>query len=86
MGRLECRDSHFTNACNSDSLEEWWAEQGRVYKEVLAGGAYSVMIGHTAFPAVDDRKIDGKYVPATISKKIVTDLLKGELGFDGVVV
>lgn len=85
-GRIECRDAHFTSTCNTTSLEDWWAEQGKVYKEILAGGAYAVMSSHVSFPAVDDRKINGKYVPSTISKKVVTDLLKGEIGFDGVVV
>ena len=85
-GRIESRDAHFTSTSNTDTMEEWWAEQGRVYKEVLSAGAYSVMVGHQSFPAMDDKKINRKYVPATISKKIVTDLLKGQLGFDGVVI
>lgn len=85
-GRMEARDSHFTSTSNPDTMEEWWTEQGKVYKEVLAAGAYSVMVGHQSFPAMDDKKINGKYVPATISKKIITDLLKGQLNFDGVVI
>ncbi len=85
-GRMEARDSHFTSTSNPDTMEEWWAEQGKVYKEVLDAGVYSVMVGHQSFPAMDDKKINGKYVPATISKKIITDLLKGELGFKGVVI
>jgi len=39
-----------------------------------------IMTGHIAFPAVDDSG-----TAATQSKRLVTDLLRGELGFDGLV-
>lgn len=41
----------------------------------------AIMVAHIAFPALEP---DG--LPATLSKRIITDLLKGELGFQGVVV
>ncbi|MGH8793759.1 MAG: glycoside hydrolase family 3 N-terminal domain-containing protein, partial [Stackebrandtia sp.] len=41
----------------------------------------SIMTAHIQFPALDD---SGD--PATLSKPIMTDLLRGELGYDGVVV
>jgi len=43
-------------------------------------GAKALMTAHTIFPAYD------KEYPATLSKKILTDLLRGEMGFDGVIV
>ncbi len=82
----ETRDSHFMAAVNNATFEEWMSQQGRVYKESIDSGAYSVMIGHNAFPAIDDSMIGTKRRPATFSKKIITDLLKNEWGFDGVVV
>lgn len=84
--RLETRDSHFTQTVISSSMEEWWAEQGKIFKGIIDGGVYSVMIGHSAFPACDDSQINGVPIPATLSKKIITDLLKGEIGFEGVVI
>ena len=84
--RHETRDSHFTSPKNSNTMEEWWAEQGRIFKELIDFGVQSVMISHKSFPAADDTMINGKYIPSTISKKIITNLLKGELGFDGVVI
>ncbi len=84
--RYEYRDGHFTTTKISSTMEEWWAEQGKVFQEVINGGVYSVMVGHTAFPAADDTIINDRYIPATVSKKIITDLLKGEMGFKGVVV
>ncbi len=43
-------------------------------------GASALMTAHTIFPAYDEE------YPATLSKKILTDLLRGEMGFDGVIV
>lgn len=42
---------------------------------------WAVMLAHVAFP-----KIDPTRMPATFSKPIVTDLLRGELGFRGLVI
>ncbi len=84
--RIEHRDSHFCPATINSTMEEWWNEQGKIFKGIIDGGVYSVMVAHKSFPAYDDRKIGDLYVPSTLSKKIVTDLLKGELGFKGVVI
>ncbi len=43
-------------------------------------GAKALMTAHTIFPAFD------KEFPATLSRKILTDLLRGEMGFKGVIV
>ena len=52
------------------------------FREVLDAGVESVMTGHLALPAltVSDS------VPATLSRPITHDLLRGDLGFDGLVV
>jgi beta-N-acetylhexosaminidase len=46
----------------------------------LAGRVSSMMVGHAWYPALDQEKC-----PASLSKRIVTDLLKQELGFTGLV-
>jgi len=43
-------------------------------------GASALMTAHTIYPAYDEE------YPATLSKKILTDLLRGEMGFDGIIV
>lgn len=86
LDRGESRDSHFTPLLNSSTMEQWWSEQGKVYQEIIDHGVYSIMIGHQAFPAADDTMINGKYIPSTLSKKVITDLLKNQMGFDGVVI
>ncbi len=50
------------------------------YVEMIKAGLPAIMTAHTAYPSLDD-----SMRPATLSKKIITDFLKGELGFDGVV-
>ena len=82
----EYRDSHLCPAKIRSTKEEWWAGQGKIFQGCIDGGVYSIMVGHTSFPAYDDSKVGGRYRPATISKKIITDLLKGEMGFKGVVI
>jgi beta-N-acetylhexosaminidase len=47
----------------------------------LAGGAGAVMIGHAAYPVHD-----ASGHPASVSRAIATDLLRGRLGFEGVTI
>ncbi|MGO1975208.1 MAG: glycoside hydrolase family 3 protein [Propionibacteriaceae bacterium] len=51
------------------------------FRKAIAAGADAVMTAHIVVPALDP---DG--MPATLSKPILTDLLRDELGFDGVIV
>jgi len=48
----------------------------------IQAGAQLVMTAHLAMPALDGDKA----LPATLSSGILKDLLRGEIGFDGVVV
>jgi beta-N-acetylhexosaminidase len=49
------------------------------FAAAVAAGADLVMTSHVVFPAVDGQ-------PATLSRRWLVDVLRGELGFDGVVV
>jgi beta-N-acetylhexosaminidase len=49
------------------------------FRAAIAAGVRAVMTAHVVLPAYDAR-------PATLSPRILGDLLRGELGFDGVVV
>ncbi|MBQ5746798.1 MAG: glycoside hydrolase family 3 protein [Clostridia bacterium] len=84
--RYNARDAHYSPVSILSTMDEWWAEQGRAFQEMIDFGAYSVMISHTSFPAADDTMINGQPIPSTISKKIITDLLKEKMGFKGVVI
>ena len=52
------------------------------FRAAIAAGASTIMTGHLAVPALDP----DPDVPATMSPKIMTDLLRHEMGFEGLVV
>jgi beta-N-acetylhexosaminidase len=83
---LDFRDQHTVTTVNPLSLAEWHRTSGRVFKTLIEKGAPSVMVGHISFPAYQKERVGGSLLPATLSKEIVTNLLKGELGFKGVVI
>ncbi|WP_307893133.1 glycoside hydrolase family 3 protein [Bacillus swezeyi] len=62
------------------------------FQKAIDAGIDMIMTAHVQFPAFDDTtyksKKDGEdiMVPATLSKKVMTDLLRKDLGFNGVVV
>ena len=52
------------------------------FKKMIAAGVQSIMVAHLNVPALEP---DAK-IPSTLSKKIITDYLKGELQFKGIVI
>lgn len=77
---------HFGPGQNVLSYDEWMKTYGYVYKEAFKENLASVMTTHMTFRAYDDEGENGYYPIATYSSKLTTDLLKGELGFEGAVV
>jgi len=73
-------DSHFAAAFSDKTLIELHEGELLPFRSGLDAGADMVMLGHIILPELDPD------TPATISKYIVTDLLRGELGFDGVII
>ncbi|MBO5324343.1 MAG: glycoside hydrolase family 3 protein [Oscillospiraceae bacterium] len=85
---MDYRDQHITTTYNSCDMDDWRATYGKVFAETIAAGVDSIMAGHIGLPAYP-QKLDDKYgmpLPATLSKELITDLLKGEMGFGGIVV
>ncbi|MBR1867693.1 MAG: hypothetical protein IJ800_03835 [Clostridia bacterium] len=81
------RNQHFMTTENSLSKEEWMATYGKVYRELIKQGVAGIMAAHISLPAFQEGEIDEfGALPATLSKKLMTDLLKGELGFEGCVI
>ncbi|MFJ5775833.1 glycoside hydrolase family 3 protein [Streptomyces sp. NPDC093094] len=50
------------------------------FRAAIAAGSRAVMSAHILVPALDPEH------PATLSRRILTDLLRGELGYDGLIV
>jgi beta-N-acetylhexosaminidase len=71
-------DSHLGIA---DVTNYWQASELIPFKEIIKSGNYdAIMTAH-----IVNRKLDSTSLPATLSKKIVTDLLRNEIGFEGVI-
>lgn len=82
----DARNQHIVTSLNLLSVEQWKQMHGKVFQSLIDNGAASIMIGHMGFPAyepIDAKK--GIFRPATASKKIMTDLLRGEMGFNGII-
>ena len=62
------------------------------FKEGIKEGADMIMTAHIQFPNIETQtyksKADGKdvYLPATLSHTIMNDILREELGFDGIII
>ncbi len=74
-------DSHGTLPVVNADLDTLRQRDLVPYRTLIAGGIDAIMVGHLAFPAVTSNK-----VPATLSPVLLTDLLRTEMGFKGVVV
>jgi beta-glucosidase len=73
-------DSHLTLPLLPHSRERLAAIELPPFQEAIAAGVASVMTAHLMLPALDPDR------PATLSKPVLTGLLRQELGFDGLVV
>lgn len=84
------RDQHLATTVNDLDYESWLASFGRVYRALIDDGLMSVMSAHIALPAYIRRfhPDAGReaFVPASVSRFLNEELLRGELGFQGVIV
>jgi beta-N-acetylhexosaminidase len=71
-------DSHVTLPDVTAPLEVLHERELVPFRAAIAAGVQVVMTAHVRYPALDD-------APATLSHRILTELLRDELGFDGVV-
>ena len=84
----DARDQHVCTSINPLSREEWDRLSGRLFRQVVERGVWSLMIGHISLPSVDagDGSSLSAAPPATLSRRLATGLLRGELGFEGMIV
>lgn len=87
---VEELDQHLALGVNSLSVEDWNNTFRRVYQTMIDEGLESIMVGHIALPEMSRRLrpglADGDIKPATMAPELLTDLLRGEMGFNGVVI
>ena len=79
------RDQHLITAANNLPMKKWRETFGRVFRTMIEEDVPSIMVGHLQFPAYQKDPIDGVLPPATLSRDIMTKLLKNEMGYKGVV-
>ena len=70
-------------------MEEWDATYRKIWEWGIGAGIESIMVGHIMLPEYS-RKLrpgieDADILPATVSPELLTDLLRNDLGFNGVI-
>ena len=83
------RDQHLHATVNGLSADEWHRSYGRIYRTLIAKGLMSVMVGHIKQPAVE-MEVDPfltfeDCLPASLSKPLMTGVLRQKYGFNGVI-
>jgi beta-N-acetylhexosaminidase len=83
------RDQHVVTSWNTLGVDAWRASYGRVYREMIGHGVQSIMAGHIGAPALSRTLrpgiADGDLMPASLAPELLQDLLRGELGFNGLI-
>ena len=74
-------DSHEGTAILNRTLEELRSEEFLPFQSGIEAGADMIMVGHISVP-----EVTGDDTPATLSETVITDLLRNELGFDGIII
>ncbi|MDJ1111393.1 beta-N-acetylhexosaminidase [Macrococcus sp. S115] len=73
-------DSHVTLPVSNKSLDELMKFELLPFKRHIDDGIDMIMVSHISFPSIDSN------YPASISKEIVTNILKKRLGYKGVII
>ena len=73
-------DSHDGRIYSEKTLDQIRAEELRPFQAAIEADVPFIMVGHLSMPT-----ITGDNDPATLSSEIVTDLLRNELGYQGII-
>jgi len=85
-------DSHTGFPLINSSYEELKAFELIPFQAAIDAGADMVMTAHIQYPQIEQETYTSistgaqVYLPATMSRRILTDILRGDMGFDGVIV
>ena len=87
-GRDE-RDQHVVTSYNDCTVHEWDASYRKIWEWGIGAGIESIMVGHIMLPEYSRRLrpgiADADILPATVAPELLTDLLRDDLGFNGVI-
>ena len=73
-------DSHYTLPQINHPRERLDSLELHPFREMIRAGVGGMMVAHLNIPALDPSSL-----PSTLSRSIVNDLLKNELGFEGII-
>lgn len=74
-------DTKTARVTSQRTKEELDKTEGVIYKELIEEGVPMIMVSHVTMP-----KVAGDNIPSSLSSVIVTDILRNELGFQGVII
>lgn len=85
-------DSHLGLPRVNKTLEELEKLELVPFKEMIDAGVDMIMTAHIELPKIENKTVVSKkggseiFLPATVSRTILTDLLRNKMGFNGVIV
>ena len=85
-------DSHTGLPSINKTYEELKKNELIPFRACIDAGSQMIMTAHIVYPQIETETYISKKtgeeinLPATLSKKIITDILRGDMGFDGVVI
>ena len=74
-------DSHKTTPVVNHDLTRLKSVELAPFQKLIDAGVPAIMVAHLSVPALDDSGL-----PTTLSKNVITDLLKGQMHFKGLIV
>lgn len=74
-------DSHFETLVTNRSLDELKKSDLKPFYEAVKNGVDAIMTAHISVPSVDNSG-----APATLSHKVITGILRKEMGYNGLVI
>lgn len=75
-------DSHYDLPRINGDKDFLKSNELKPFQDAINAGVHSIMIGHLEVPSLDP--IPG--TPSTLSKPVITKVLKNEMGFDGLII
>ncbi len=87
---IDDRDQHNIPTVNSLDMDTWRKTYGRNYRQLIREGVMTIMSAHIMLPAYYREKDPAfpveKMLPGSLSKELNLELLRGELGFNGLII
>ena len=87
---VDMRDQHLVSSVNDLTVDQWDNSYGKIYQTLIDDGVETIMVGHILLPYytkyINPEINDEDILPASMSKEILSGLLRGKLGFNGMIV